>query len=245
MSGGSPFDGRRPFCLERSGARLIAADYPALLGSAVGSTLITGIPLALWFALSSERRSTLAASRPRLWHSAGLAMFLSFTVLGLSVWLDQSAFRRVPRLDRTVESGAAQEDDTMREKRVLGRYRLPAPDIAGKTIDGVPWSLRDQRGRVVLIDFWASWCVPCKASMPDLQKLAERFASDERLQIVTVALDEDADAARQAFRVQGIPHTELITADGMCRTVDVRTGKLADEIALLIEHARSENEPGP
>ena len=50
-----------------------------------------------------------------------------------------------------------------------------APPIAGPDVDGRPVSLADYKGKVVLVDFWATWCPPCVASIPALNTLAQKY----------------------------------------------------------------------
>ena len=55
----------------------------------------------------------------------------------------------------------------------------PAAGIVGQTVDGRSISLSDVHGKVVLLAFWASWCGPCRAELPELAKLKQRYQSDE------------------------------------------------------------------
>ena len=80
----------------------------------------------------------------------------------------------------------------------------PAPDFTVMTIDGEEVSASDFRGKVLLIDFWASWCVPCVVATPKLLKLYEEF-HDEGLEILGVSLDLSLDNARAFIDYQGIP----------------------------------------
>jgi peroxiredoxin len=57
------------------------------------------------------------------------------------------------------------------------RIGQPAPDLTARTLDGRRMSLRDLQGSSVAISFWASWCEPCKAEMPELQGAATRYAN--------------------------------------------------------------------
>ncbi len=72
---------------------------------------------------------------------------------------------------------------------------LPAPDFTLTTLDGTPVSLSAYRGKVVLLDFWASWCGPCKEEMPFLVTLHRQYER-EGLAVVTINIDDEADNAR-------------------------------------------------
>lgn len=65
----------------------------------------------------------------------------------------------------------------------------PAPGFTLKDLDGQPVSLGDFKGKVLLLDFWATWCAPCIASMPHLQKLHHRYA-DKGFAVLGIAVDE-------------------------------------------------------
>lgn len=112
-----------------------------------------------------------------------------------------------------------------------------APDVTFSLLDGSRVRLADLRGQVVVVDFWATWCPPCVASMPNLDRLAREragrdftvlavnrddgdaaglvrsFLARHGLRSLNVALDGDADAAR-AFRVDALPTTFVIDREG-------------------------------
>lgn len=67
-------------------------------------------------------------------------------------------------------------------------------DLAGK-----PIHLSDYRGRLVLLNFWASWCGPCREEMPTLSRWQRRYGA-RGLQVIGVAMDDDAQVARQFLR---------------------------------------------
>ena len=69
----------------------------------------------------------------------------------------------------------------------------PAPDINFKTIDGRMVNLSQLRGRVVLIDFWATWCVPCKEEMPNVIKTYEEYKA-QGFEIVGISLDKSKES---------------------------------------------------
>ena len=70
----------------------------------------------------------------------------------------------------------------------------PAPAIQATDLDGHPFSLAALKGRVVLLDFWASWCGPCRKSLPGFDGLQARYGG-RGLQVVGVSLDETPEAA--------------------------------------------------
>jgi thiol-disulfide isomerase/thioredoxin len=106
-------------------------------------------------------------------------------------------------------------------------------DFTLNDLNGNPHKLRDLRGKVVLVNFWATWCPPCRREMPDLDKLQARFApqglvvlsiSDEEHAKVapfiassgyrpTVLLDP-GDTVHKEFHIEGIPKTYLFDRNG-------------------------------
>ncbi len=77
--------------------------------------------------------------------------------------------------------------------------RPMAPDFTLRDIDGTPYRLHKLRGKVVLVNFWATWCPPCRAEMPSLQRLWERLA-DEDFVLLAVAVNEKPPAIRKFLR---------------------------------------------
>jgi peroxiredoxin/YHS domain-containing protein len=67
-----------------------------------------------------------------------------------------------------------------------------------KTTTGTSISLADMRGKLVLIDFWATWCVPCVKSMPAIQKLHTKYSLDG-LAVIGISIDDDAEHKVPAF----------------------------------------------
>ena len=74
------------------------------------------------------------------------------------------------------------------------RLSAPAPALALTDLDGAAWDLADAApGETTVINFWATWCIPCRAELPELQELHEQFA-DRGVSFVGVVMDEEADA---------------------------------------------------
>ena len=78
---------------------------------------------------------------------------------------------------------------------------------------GKSWSVNDTAGRAVLINFWASWCQPCRAEMPSLQQLADQHGSDKLL-VLAVNFKEPASRALQFASQAGIRLPVLLDIDG-------------------------------
>ena len=74
----------------------------------------------------------------------------------------------------------------------------PAPALKVKTLDGKAASLADYDGKVVLVDFWATWCKPCVKAMPDLVKLHDKHKA-KGFSVVGVSLDEEGAKAVRPF----------------------------------------------
>jgi thiol-disulfide isomerase/thioredoxin len=81
-------------------------------------------------------------------------------------------------------------------------------EIAGPTLDGKHFDLADCRGKVVLVDFWATWCGPCVAELPNVKEVYDRYHS-RGLEIVGVSLDQEPDALRKFTRAEDIPWPQI------------------------------------
>jgi thiol-disulfide isomerase/thioredoxin len=117
--------------------------------------------------------------------------------------------------------------------------KKPTPPLELPGIDAAPWRLADERGHPVLLNFWASWCEPCQAEMPSLERLAAA-QREEGLRVVAVNYREgepaikrflarmplqlpvvrDADgAAARAFDIHIFPSTVAIDRQGRVRFI--------------------------
>ena len=123
-------------------------------------------------------------------------------------------------------------------------------DLTGKT-----WKLSDLRGKVVVVNFWATWCPPCRKEMPDLQALHDRFAaqnlvilaiSDEQpgkvqsfiqeRKVTFPVLLDPGRKVNEAFVVEGIPKTFVFDRDGklVAQSIDMRT---RDQFVAMLKKA--------
>lgn len=86
----------------------------------------------------------------------------------------------------------------------------PAPDVTGITSEGEKWSLRSQRGKNVIIVFWASWCPFCTKEIPHILRLAKGLQDDPDTILVSINLDTDPDKARSFIKEKGITYPVLM-----------------------------------
>ena len=89
---------------------------------------------------------------------------------------------------------------------------MPAPSFRLQDLQGKEISLDQFRGKIVMLDFWATWCGPCRQSMPVLEKLQEDYPQDFRL--LAVNLMETPDEVRDYVRRQNITSTVLLDTEG-------------------------------
>lgn len=90
---------------------------------------------------------------------------------------------------------------------------VPAPDLALETMDGRTINLADQKGKVVLVNFWATWCGPCRREIPDLVDLYSEMKSDG-LEIVGIAVDQEgAEVVRPFVEEQSINYPIVLDPD--------------------------------
>jgi cytochrome c biogenesis protein CcmG/thiol:disulfide interchange protein DsbE len=89
----------------------------------------------------------------------------------------------------------------------------PAPEISAVGLDGQPVRLSSLRGRPVLVNFWASWCVPCRQEMPLLRDELQQHSADG-FAIVGVIFKDQGDPAREFARAFGATWPSALDPDG-------------------------------
>ena len=87
-----------------------------------------------------------------------------------------------------------------------------APDFTLKSAEGRNLRLQEQRGQVVLVNFWASWCGPCKQEMPHLSRLFEKYRSSG-FTLLAVNIDDDARHGAATAAKWGLKFPVLLDAD--------------------------------
>ena len=95
----------------------------------------------------------------------------------------------------------------------IAEERLEAPDFTLQSLDGTERSLSSYRGSVVFLNFWATWCRPCRVEMPSMERL-NRTVNDERFVILAVDLREDPEAVRKFAEELGLSFPILLDPRG-------------------------------
>ncbi len=83
-----------------------------------------------------------------------------------------------------------------------------SPEFSLQDLSGKTWSFKDLRGKVVLVNFWATWCPPCRKEIPDLVKLYDRFQSKGF--VVLAISDEEKSKVEPFMRERGVPFPVLL-----------------------------------
>lgn len=87
-----------------------------------------------------------------------------------------------------------------------------ASPVAATTIDGAKISLEQYKGKVVLLDFFATWCPPCRASVPHLVELSNKYSS-AGLQVVGLSVDEDVESLKKFVAEYKIPYPVAVASE--------------------------------
>lgn len=127
---------------------------------------------------------------------------------------------------------------------VANEAEVAKADFTLKDLDGREWTLSALKGKVVLVNFWATWCPPCRKEMPDLETLSKRYAA-RGLVVLSISAEEPSKVApwirehnitfpilldpgrraNEAFRIEGIPQSFLFNREGkvVAQSIDMRT----------------------
>lgn len=138
-----------------------------------------------------------------------------------------------------------------------------APEFTLRMLDGATVRRSDLAGKTVLLDFWATWCAPCVAEMPEMKRIYETFRAKDDFVMIGVSLDTEerevrefvrrrgilwaqavgeagrAGSAAQAFGVRGIPAVFLIDREGKIAGAYLRGAEIESALRRLFEEATS------
>lgn len=168
------------------------------------------------------------------------------------------------RFEQFTKLRPAEDTERQRALRYIARPELArarmAPPFAVTTVDGQHVSMDDLQGKVVLLDFWATWCGPCREALPHIQNVAKKFRG-QPLVILSVSLDSDEQKWKEfigknemtwpqyrdggftgsiakMFGVTAIPHTFTIDADGVLQEEHIGDASIEGKLKKLLVRAR-------
>ena len=181
--------------------------------------------------------------RPALWGAVAAGVVLALFVVVLAT--------REPATNRSVDSP------------LLGK---PAKPLAGDSmLDGDAFDLRDEAGRWVLVNFFATWCEPCRKEHPELVRFSQDHQVADDARVVSVVFQDEPDDVERWFRdnggdwpvidspdgsivvdwsVSGVPESYLVDPSGGVRAKIVG-GIDADKLDELLRRAQAQDEAGP
>jgi len=168
------------------------------------------------------------------------------------------------QFERFVKMRPDDDPDRQRALRYISQPELArarmAPPFVVTTLDGQRVSMDSLKGKVVLLDFWATWCGPCREALPHMQKIAKQFEG-EPLVVLSVSLDENEQKWKdfvakngmtwpqyldggftgpisRMFAVNAIPHTFTIDADGVLQDEQIGDSSVEGKLKKLISRAK-------
>jgi thiol-disulfide isomerase/thioredoxin/Tfp pilus assembly protein PilF len=168
------------------------------------------------------------------------------------------------QFERFTKMRMENDPDRQRALRYISRPEQArarmAPPFVVTTLDGQRVALDDLQGKVVLLDFWATWCGPCREALPHMKKLAKNFEG-QPLVVLSISLDQDEEKWKdfiakngmtwpqyrdgyfdgpvsRLFSVNAIPHTFTIDADGVLQDERIGDASIEGKLKKLISRAR-------
>ena len=207
--------------------------------------------LAKYSADKSEDVAMVAVMKARLYLEV-----LANTAKGLAILKQVKSDFPATKIAQGMDSVIAQieKQAALESQFAIGR---PFPAFAEQDLDGKPLAVANYKGKIVLVDFWATWCGPCVAELPNVLAAYNKYHA-KGFEIIGISLDEDHDKLTafikernmtwvqyfdglgwknklgQQFGINAIPATFLLDRDGIIIAKDLRGEALAFKLATLL-----------
>ena len=207
-------------------------EWPQVLSRMSGARMFNGPAIDRFFEeLASEAEDPVLRANGKYYLAAGLLSTVNSQFMlptedreamrqraieaatGLSAGVEAEKFLgENPDGTPVPETLAKAEADLLRSLN-HGTAGATLPEVMGTRLDGVEERLSDYRGRIVLIDFWATWCKPCVAALPQLRELVGKLPPD-RFAIVAISVDEELGTVTRFIEDEPMPWTNWHAGKG-------------------------------
>lgn len=207
-------------------------NWPQVLSRMLRSKMFHGPKIDEFFEeLASEAEDPVLRANGKYYLAAGLSSTLNLQPLlpakdreamrrraieaatGLSDGVEQEKFLGDNSDGTPVPETLAQAEAELLRSLRHGTVGGTLPEVAGMRLDGVEERLSDYRGRIVLLDFWATWCRPCVAALPQLRGMVAKLPA-ERFAIVAVSVDEKLGTVTRFIEDEPMPWTNWHAGKG-------------------------------
>jgi len=181
----------------------------------------------------------------------GLLAFLLLLLLYIS-FMDKKEEER-GHLSSVVEEGLKGKVPGEENKKLLEEATKKLSELSFLTLDGKEVRLSDYKGKVVLVNFWASWCPPCKEEMPIFEKVYQKY-NDKNFMILAVNMDTSEGALKEfleknrysfpivrikgeaGLNIPGLPTSYLVDKDGSVKKIRLGVYReLEEDLSKLLQ----------
>ena len=138
------------------------------------------------------------SSKKRIWSYVIWAILIGIVLIPQSRMFLQQQLMKVgffkPKLDNVVEQTSKDATPTTPKSTT----------VSFKNESGQVYTIEELKGKVLFINFWATWCPPCKAEMPSIQKLYDKFKDNDKVEFFLVELENDVEGTNKFLKEQGL-----------------------------------------
>jgi thiol-disulfide isomerase/thioredoxin len=158
----------------------------------------------------------------------GTALFVLLVLIAIAA-LAYSALHEIggntPSAVSSQDSPAASASDF-----IVSQPAKPVPDTVFTDAQGGSHTLADYKGGYVLVNFWATWCAPCKVELPSLARLKDKMG--DKLKVVTISVDKNADLAAKYLSDQGLAGLDTYTDSSLDLSIALGANELPTTVLI-------------
>ena len=136
---------------------------------------------------------------------------------------NRTIFRKLAKIYESQGNSELAKEYLKKAEPISTSIGKTVPDFSATDLDGKPISIEAYRGKIVLLDFWAVWCGPCVAEMPNVKKVYNTY-KDKGFDIIGISLDNDETRLRDFLKENDIPWRQVFDGQGWDSTVPQQYG---------------------